>query len=120
MKGVIESANRAKSGKSTMVMINGTKYLCNKLAIESHIGKEVEYETGAYKDFKTIESFTVTTSGPAPSSSGNGGTVERHWLPFVSNTVADAIAAGIIKSPEQIKDWAKAAKEAVYDIENPY
>ena len=34
------------------------------------------------------------------------------WMPFVSNTVAHAIAAGAITSNEQIDDWAKAAKAA--------
>lgn len=120
MKGVIESANRNKSGKSTMVTVSGQKYMCNKLEIEQHIGKEIEYETGAYKDFKTIERFTVTTSGPAPQIQGNGGSVDRYWMPFLSNTIAHGITAGLIKNPSEISAWAKAVKDAASDIDNPY
>lgn len=122
MKGVIDSCNRTKSGKSTMVLINGTKYLCNKLDIEQYVGKEIDYETGAYKDFKTIEKFTVNLSGgglPGRTEAASGGN-GMAYMPFISNTVAHAIAAGLIKQPSEISAWVSAAKSAVVNADDPY
>ena len=44
---------------------------------------------------------------PAPVS-----TVAPWWMPFASNTVAHAIAAGLIKEPQDIRAWLIAAKTA--------
>src|SRR5678815_1067936 len=46
----------------------------------------------------------VRYAGPTPVQA------DRFWLPFISNTVAHAIAAGLVKEPYQLKQWAAAAK----------
>jgi len=38
-------------------------------------------------------------------------------MPFVSNTVAHAIAAGLIQTPQQIEQWAMAARVAAQKLE---
>ena len=40
-------------------------------------------------------------------------TDDRWWVPFVSNQVAHAIAAGLIKNPGDMAGWAKQAHKAI-------
>ena len=42
---------------------------------------------------------------------------DRWYMPFVSNTVAHAIASALITDPDQIKLWAAAAKQAALELE---
>jgi hypothetical protein len=41
------------------------------------------------------------------------------WMAFVSNTVAHAIEAGLIKLPNDMIGWAIAAKETAANLANP-
>ncbi len=62
------------------------------------------------------------TQSPGPLAStgagaGPGNHADRFWLPFVSNTVAHAIAAGLVKEPFALKAWAAAAKQAAMELD---
>lgn len=54
-------------------------------------------------------------NSPQGASTGqtSGAYADRWWLPFVSNQVAHAIAAGKIQNPNDMNTWAKAAKECI-------
>jgi hypothetical protein len=77
---------------------------------------EVTVESREWKG-TTLYSITAYKALPASKPDGAGAPAASSgaapwWMPFVSNTVAHAIAAGAITSNEQIDDWAKAAKAA--------
>lgn len=63
----------------------------------------------------TVQVVTAINAAAAPAS-GNGHGSERWYMPFVSNTVAHAIAAGRIEGPQDIKQWAAAAKQAAEEL----
>ncbi len=53
-----------------------------------------------------------TTREPVYAEPAKPGTVAPYWLPFASNTVNAAIAAGLIKSPNEISMWVRSAQLA--------
>lgn len=67
---------------------------------------------------KTVWVVKNVGGGQAPAApAGNGHASGDKWfMPFVSNTVAHAIAAGQITDPSHIKLWAAAAKQAAQEI----
>ena len=120
MKGKIEKVELSKTGKSQGVWIAGQKYTCKDMLINQMAGKEIDFVVGSFdyngKAYPTIESYTVTVSGQEAQSSGAQGN-NTNYMPFVSNTVAHAISAGLIKTPPEIKDWAVAAYLAADQLE---
>ncbi len=110
--------------------------------IEQHVGKLIEAEIHTHEKFgSSIAAFRVvknaapqvppptqaTSPVPAAAAPVQGrhetrepvyaepakhGTVAPYWLPFASNTVNAAIAAGLIKSPNEISMWVRGAQLA--------
>ncbi len=135
----IESVKLSKSGKSYWVVSStGEGYSSKALGIEQTAGKTIDAVTNVFKigndDVNGIQSFTVV-AGPVPSASpapapitmrgaaiplplGPSAVADRYWLPFVSNQVAHAIAAGLIKDPSDMHGWAKAAYIAVTNADD--
>src|SRR3990167_8236132 len=117
MQGTVEAVTPSKSGKSFRIQIGGEWYGAGKDAgIDKMKGETVEfsYEDGDFGPW--IQDWKQTQSAPA-SSAGRTTASGPWWMPFVSNTVAHAIAAGEIKDPKAISAWAKAAKDAAEALE---
>ena len=127
----VESVRLAKSGKSyTVHTTTGDEYLAQISrcrGIEQAAGRQIEAITSTWtapdgKVLATIEGFTfvggvaiqpttqITKSEP-------GRAPDRWWLNFVSNTVAHAIQAGLIKELNQLQHWARAAKVAALRVD---
>ena len=64
----------------------------------------------------------ATTRVPEPQYAEPNTNVAPWWMPFVSNTVAHAIQAGLIKTPQEIRAWLIAAKVAAktHDQDIPF
>lgn len=108
-----------KSGKSVVVKAGGKDYFAKPdMGLAAGMTIEAETEDSEYngKTLVWIKAYKKT-NGSAPATSGGG---NLPYMPFVSNTVAHAIAAGCIKNPSEVGAWAKAAIEAVRDIDTPY
>ena len=45
---------------------------------------------------------------------------DRWYMPFISNTVAHAITAGLVKDSPSLAQWATAAYRAAMQIENAF
>jgi len=105
---------KAASGKSYRVQL-GEEWYGAKLdsGIEAAEGKEIEAEIETTDKFgKWIKKWSVVAGSSKPAG-GNGSQPFAPWfMPFVSNTVAHAIAAGKITGPAEIQAWASAAKAA--------
>jgi hypothetical protein len=128
----IESVKLSKSGKSYWVIANGKGYSSKAKGIEQlSPGQAIEATTGSFKigndTVDSIDGFTLATGVVAPSSSLSAQlktepaltpSVDRYWIQFVSNQVAHAIAAGLIKQPHDMSEWAKAAYQAVNNADD--
>lgn len=81
-----------------------------------------EVQTGKFGPWLTeVDLGASIPPVEAPRGSSVGGssggiptfpTVAPFWMPFASNVVANAISAGVIKDPDDIKKWVFAAKGA--------
>lgn len=86
-------------------------------------GDTIEAQTGESewqgKVTKTIESFSVVQGAKTPSKAQNSsnGSVDRWYMPFISNTVAHAIQSGLIKEPGDIGEWARAAYRVAVTVD---
>ena len=129
MKGIVREAVLSQSGKSYRVKVGSETYL-GKLdsKLNEMVGRPIDFLTEAteYKGkvYNWITSWGPDTSPPPPLVAQPGqfssnGRENRYWLPFVSNQVAHAIAAGNIKQPGEMMAWAKAAYTAVTNLEGP-
>ena len=62
-------------------------------------------------------SAPTQVAGPIPATYGQNAPAGVHaapyWQTFVSNQVASAIQAGLIKEPQQLKEWTFAAMNAI-------
>lgn len=120
MKGNVDSVTTSKSGKAWRVKVGDKFYGANfDSKLDTMIGKAIEFDFDDGKFGPWIKTWgpdhtqpsTPTPQGPTASPRQSNG--DRYWLAFVSNQVAHAIAAGIIKEPQQMRVWAVAAKGAV-------
>jgi hypothetical protein len=113
----IDAVKKSASGKAWQIRSGNewyTAYLDS--GINEHVGKTLEVEIKTFgKDGKAIDKYKVVgdvASTPRqPALDSNRGA--PWWSNFVSNQVAHAISAGLIKGPEEIKVWTLAAKQAV-------
>ena len=131
MIGTVTAVNHSKSGKAFRVTLNGKVYnafLDSKL--DTAVGKVIDCQITPDKGFgEGIGQWAYSTApaqpGPSNSPVGveNRATVtpgpagDRFYLPFVSNTVAHCIAAGLIKTPSDVSPWAKAAYDAAQALD---
>jgi len=115
----------SKSGKAWRVRTGQTWYNAfMDSGIEACVGKLIEAEIKTSEKFGAgIQKYKVvgeTTQSQgqkptqavqnAPRGTNDG---EMRWLPMASNTVAHAIAAGLIKDPTDIKVWVLATRQAI-------
>jgi len=121
MKLHIESAAPTKTGKSLIVKAGGKDYFAKKdSGIQSGMTIEADIEESEYNG-KT--NFWIKAWKPTEAQADTQqptGTNGVNWMPFASNTVAHAITAGLIKSPDEIKAWVFAAKEAAEEATVPF
>jgi len=124
MRGKVEQLTKSRTGKSWRVLISGTWYGANfDSKIDSQLGKIVDFEfdDGKYGPWLETWGPDLTPSAPipqaptAPPSQSSGG--DRFYMPFVSNVVAHGIAAGVIKTPADINQWAKAAHDVAVALD---
>jgi hypothetical protein len=124
----VESVQLSKSGKSYWVKAsNGRGYTSKAKGIEQTLGKTIDAIMGSFQagndTVETIDAFTVMQAPvEAPRAIAEAPrltpSLDRYWLPFVSNQVAHAIAAGLIKQPHDMSEWAKAAYQAVNNADD--
>lgn len=125
MKGVVDQVTKSKSGKAWRVSIGGKWYGAKfDSNIENAVGKPIDFlfdSDAKYGDW--IKSWandakpTPPTQPEAPTGSkGPYMPVDRYWLNFVSNCCGQAILAGTIKEPAQIKPWAEFAYRAITSL----
>lgn len=116
MQLTIETVKTNPSGKSCVVKAGGKDYFAKpNIGLSAGMTIDAETEVSEYngkqnvwiKKYRALEAPAQT--GTAPSS----GTA---WLPFASNTVAHAINGGLITTPDQVKVWAAAAKQAFEEL----
>lgn len=103
--------------KSMAFMAGGVEYMAKKdSGISVGMTIETEPELSEYngKTYRWVKKYRAVNNAPAPTPPTNGsGTA---WLPFASNTVAHAITGGLIQTPDQVKLWAAAAKQAYEEL----
>lgn len=128
MQLTIDSVGPSKSGKALRIKANGSWYGAKKdsgLTQGMTIDAEVSNgDYGAWIDkWKAVNGSAAPQSSPAGLPAGSpvagqapSGGAAPVWGNFVSNQVAHAIQAGLITSPEQIKIWAAAAKQAFTEL----
>ena len=149
---MLEEVSMAKSGKSLRVRLGGSMYgayldsgLNNPALKGSFIVAEiVTLEKGgpwvkAWKPSVVPVAAPVTTPAPTgfpvpspvettrqrepeyakPAAPGN---VAPYWLQFASNTIAHAIAAGLIKSANDVGTWVRAVEMSLKtdDLDPPF
>lgn len=110
-----------KSGKSVVVKADGKDFFAKPdMGLAAGMTIEAETEDSEYqgKTLVWIKKYKKANGSAASAPSGSAGNLP--YMPFVSNTVAHAIAAGCIKNPSEVAAWAKAAIEAVRDLDTPY
>lgn len=130
MPVTVANVQPAKSGRSLRVLIGSSWYGAYKdsglekgMVIEPELGTLDKGGPWVLK-WKLAEGRTVDTPASAPPDhqdkpgrTGSSAMAAPYWMPFTSNVVAHAIAAGLIKEPAQIGAWAKAAAETAIALE---
>ena len=123
--GILTNAQLSKSGKSISCTLNSNYYSCKEKEIESLVGQELICDTSVQQmkdggSITWINAFQVngepTKSNGAPTKSNGASSISAGIdlpLPFISNTVATAISAGLIKKPEDIESWVVGCHRAV-------
>lgn len=129
MQLTIESIKTNPSGKSIVVKAGGRDYLA-KVGMPLQAGMTIDAElkdsqfngkTNTWiEKWKQVNVAPQTMGNTQPvhgaAVSGSSAGAAPVWLPFLSNTVAHAIQAGLITDPSHIKLWAAAAKQAFVEL----
>ena len=129
MRGIVEQITKSKTGKSWRVLIAGEWYGAKfDSKLDQAVGKGIDFIIHADAKFGNwIETWdfdrapalspppptgTPTAHLPAPHTNG-----DRFYMPFVSNTVAHAIVAGLIKTPADLNLWARSAHDVAVALD---
>lgn len=108
------------TAKSLVLKCGGKEYFAKKeTGITAGMTIDAETKASEYngKTYVWVEKWKEASSAQAATSTAPAGNfLSAPWLPFASNTVAHAIAAGIITAPNHIEAWTRAAKEAFYKV----
>ena len=120
--GIISNVKRSQSGKPLGVLIGDRWYQTKNWALEHAIGRTIEFEvtTSEFngKSFywldkeRLVDGVPGAATAPARAAAAKTSVAAPEnmaFMPFVSNTVAHAIASGYCKTPEQIYSWAYKA-----------
>ena len=134
--GNIQAAQKSKSGKTVRLQVNDRWYSSKDFSLESRVGYSItfdptssEYPKGSGELIWWLNDYTFTeSSAPRPSTQAPTSptpptppTPPIHpdnisYLPMTSNVVAHAITAGLITSPTDISNWARAAFSAAKNL----
>jgi hypothetical protein len=76
-------------------------------------GQTYDLELKMNGQYSNVVGMNSAPQQPGPS----GPTGDRWYMPFVSNTVAHALTAGLIRDPADVTKWANAAKDAAELLE---
>jgi hypothetical protein len=123
-RGQVQAKEFTKNGKPK-VKIGGNWYFAGRCDVSSlNAGQMIEFDWSEFgepnertgRKPRGLNNWGLINS--APASNGANGHAPSSALddadrPFISNIVAHAIAAGLIKEPEQLEKWAQAAQGAM-------
>lgn len=113
--------NPPKAGKklSNIKTADNQTFFFDPAKFSFNAGVPYNVETKTHTWGTTIEGIVEQSyaapqaQAASPHVGGNGSAgAAPVWLPFASNTVAHAIAAGIITAPNMIGPWVIAARTA--------
>jgi hypothetical protein len=119
----VQYVNPPAAGKKQWTIKDDTGmtfgYYGDKFSFQQGQEVTIEYSTREYKGKEYYSVEAIVGSSPAPeqkaaaqrSTEPQKALPDRSWAPFVSNTVAHAIAAGLIKKPADIMGYALEAKQ---------
>ena len=111
----IDDIMDSKTGKSWRVKSGDKWYGASKdLLSLGDKGKTFEVKISA-SDFGPWIDSAIAPGQPTGVSGAVSGSLQGAapwWMPFASNVCAHAIQAGEIKSPDQLKVWVAAARDA--------
>src|SRR3990167_5711722 len=111
MKGIVQTVTLSKSGKSYQVQIGGQGYFAKlDSKLDKAVGQAIDFSVDP-SDYKGkvvnwVKEWDFDRGAPAPAPAAPlAGTVlvpssmprARWYMPFISNTVAHAITAGLVK-----------------------
>lgn len=132
-EGTVQKRGQSKSGKPT-ITIDGQLYYAGKTDLAGLMaGDRIQYSAtefgergglwGLDKGWKVLQTASPpsqmpgNSAAPAPSPAAThakmGSPVIDAERPAISNWVANAITAGLIKTPGDIAQWVQSAKEAL-------
>ena len=122
MIGKVESVTQSKSGKTWRVKIGDKFYGANfDSKLDGAVGKAIDFKFDEGDFGPWIQSWgyatTAVASNPAQVGTAPHANGDRFYMPFVSNTVAHAIAAGLIKNPADLNLWARAAHDVAVALD---
>ena len=136
MAVMVEDVTTTKSGKGLRVKLSGTWYNAFlDSGLNGQKGKMIEAEIKTHEKYGPyVEAWKPSNAAPqvltppvqtghSPSSVSPAAAAPQYryaepnqapyWLQFASNVVAHAIAAGIIKNPNEVGAWVRAVHMAV-------
>ena len=132
MKGIVNTVTLSKSGKSYQVQIAGQGYFAKlDSKLDKAVGQAIDFSVdpseykGKVVNWVTDWDFDRGPPAPVPIPA-NPPLIKvpfpsDHWyMPFISNTVAHAITAGLVKDSPSLAQWATAAYRAAMQIENAF
>lgn len=119
----IESAALSKTGKSILIKSGNDTYFAKPdSGLKAGMTVEAETKESEYngKTNVWIERWKEI-AGAAPAAATGEAPGFLPFMPFISNTVAHAISAGLIKEPADVSMWANAALTAANELgDRPY
>jgi len=131
MKGIVNTVTLSKSGKSYQAQIAGQSYFAKlDSKLDKAVGQAVDFsiDPSEYKG-KVVNwvkdwDFDRGVPTPAPQPVQMPAQLsqprDRWYMPFISNTVAHAITAGLVKDSPSLSQWAIAAYRAAMQTETAY
>ena len=121
MQITVKFVNPANEGKKYGSVVSDTdkKYMVKASQVGRFIKGstyEIELHPEEWGDttVHVVDSIQAVQNAPQSIRKPNG---DRWYMPFVSNTVAHAIAAGCIKDFGELNQWAKAAHDAAIALD---
>lgn len=134
MQGTIQAVGYSKKG-APKFKINNSWYYAGRCKVEGlHVGATIEFESNLFGEQNNLNGLQwwkpaqdngqaqsqdrsqgYGAKAPGASTSGvpTGPAPDALILPFISNTVAHAIQAGLIKQPLDLLTWVVGARLAL-------
>ena len=122
--GKVENVSPTKSGKALRVKVVGNYYNAFlDSGIDKVVGQTIDFQVTPDKGYGPgIGQWGPAVNQPQASApqapnSPVAASGDRFYMPFVSNVVAHAIAAGRVQNPADLNAWAKAAYDAAQALD---